>query len=81
MPEKDGTTRDAGRYVRGSSGGLGGREAGGVFTIVPYEKTEVCYYKIKFVHNRYIRRKLLEIGSLFNTEIKAVFYFELCGPK
>jgi hypothetical protein len=34
VPGKDGTIRDAGRYVRGA-GGLGGRDGGGVFTMIP----------------------------------------------
>ena len=33
VPGKDGTILDAGRYVRGA-GGLGGRDGGGVFTMV-----------------------------------------------
>jgi hypothetical protein len=51
VPGKDGVTRDARRYVRGAGGGLGGRGARGAFTIVPYAKTEIRYYKSYFVHN------------------------------
>ncbi len=41
MPGKDGTILDAGRYVRGA-GGLGGRDGGGVFTMVPWKRTVKC---------------------------------------
>ncbi len=39
LPGKEEAIREAGRYVRGAGGGLGGRDEGGVLTIFSLAKT------------------------------------------
>ncbi len=68
MPGKDGVPRDVGRYVRGSAGGLAGRDSGGVLDIVPCAKTKICYYKVNLFDGIFLRRKFLEIRSWFKME-------------
>ncbi len=80
VPGKDGTIRDACRYVRGAGGGLGGRDAGGVFTIVPYAKTVACYYEDYFTEVTF-SKEICRDRSRIKTDFEAVFYFELCGPR